>query len=97
MTALAPQRRGRRARARDRSIGPVVDGLSAPVATAVTSLFDDVGGEPTLDELVSGVWEGLVAHQRVPCPVCGGEMAPVYAAHAQPSAGRCADCGTTLD
>ena len=38
------------------------------------SLFDDLGGEPTLDEVLSGAWEGLAAHQHVACPVCGGEM-----------------------
>ena len=91
MTALASQRRARRSRSGGRLRSP---GLPADVATA--SLFDDMGGEPTLDELVSGVWEGLVAHQRVPCPWCGGEMAPVYSAHARPTAGRCVDCETTL-
>jgi hypothetical protein len=60
------------------------------------SLFDDLGGEPTLDELVRGVWEGVIAHQRVPCPWCGGDMTPVYSAHARPTAGRCVDCETTL-
>jgi hypothetical protein len=74
-----------------------MDESTAAMGSLTPSLFDDAGGEPTLDELVSGVWEGLVAHQPVPCPVCGGEMAPVYAAHAQPSAGRCIDCATTLD
>jgi hypothetical protein len=60
------------------------------------TLFDDLGGEPTLDELVSSTWEGLAAHQHVACPLCGGEMVAVYGAHARPSAGRCGDCGTTL-
>ena len=36
----------------------------------------DLGGEPTLDALVAGVWEGLAAHRSVGCPVCGEEMAP---------------------
>jgi hypothetical protein len=77
-----------------RSADSPVD-VTAGVAAA--SLFDDVGGgEPTLDELVSGIWEGLVAHQRVPCPWCGGDMTPVYSAHARPTAGRCVDCETTL-
>ena len=71
-----------------------VGGTGAPEPT----LFDDCsgarGGEPTLDELVSGVWEGLAAHQRVPCPVCGGEMAPGYGAHSKVVAGGCTSCGT---
>ena len=56
----------------------------------------DLGGEPTLDEVVSGVWEGLAAHQSVACPVCGDEMRPEYGAHARPIGGRCQDCGTRL-
>ena len=62
----------------------------------VPSLFDDVRGGPTLDEVLSGAWEGLAAHQRVPCPMCGGEMGPEYGAHARPIGGRCGSCGTHL-
>jgi hypothetical protein len=60
------------------------------------TVLDRVGGEPTLDELVSGVWEGLAAHQVVECPVCHGEMEPVYGAQALPIGGRCSACGTSL-
>jgi len=60
------------------------------------SLFDAVGGEPTLDELLAGVWEGLTAHRAVPCPVCGAEMGPEYSVHALPIAGRCRACGSTF-
>ena len=64
--------------------------------TVAPSLFDVVGGEPTLDELIVGVWEGLAAHRIVACPVCGEEMEPEYGAHARPIGGRCGGCGTTL-
>ena len=60
------------------------------------SLFDDLGGEPTLDELLSGAWEGLAAHQHVACPVCGGDMTPEYGAHARPIGGRCRSCDAQL-
>lgn len=60
------------------------------------SLFDDVGGEPTLDELLSGAWEELGAHQHVACPVCGGVMTPEYGAHARPIGGRCGSCEAHL-
>lgn len=60
------------------------------------SLFDDLGGEPTLDELLSGAWEGLVAHQPVACPLCGGDMTPEYGAHARPIGGRCRSCDAHL-
>jgi hypothetical protein len=65
-------------------------------AASSPSLFDNLGGEPTLDELLAGVWEGLGAHRSVPCPACGGEMNPEYGAHAQPVGGRCGDCGSVL-
>ena len=55
-----------------------------------------VGGEPTLDAVLSGVWEGLVAHRPADCPLCGGEMRPVYAAHSRPVGGVCQSCGTQL-
>ena len=56
----------------------------------------DLGGEPTLDALVSGVWEGLAAHKSVGCPLCGEEMVPEYGAHARPIGGGCRSCGTRL-
>jgi hypothetical protein len=56
----------------------------------------DLGGEPTLDALVAGVWEGLAAHRSVGCPVCGEEMVPEYGAHARPLGGGCRGCGTKL-
>jgi hypothetical protein len=57
-------------------------------------LLDRVGGEPTLDDVLAGVWEGLAAHQAVECPVCRGQMDPVYGAHALAIGGRCESCGT---
>jgi hypothetical protein len=61
-----------------------------------SSLLDHVGGEPTLDEVLSGAWQGLAAHQHVACPVCGGEMVPEYGVHARPIGGRCRSCETQL-
>jgi hypothetical protein len=60
------------------------------------TLFDRPGGEPSLDELISGAWEVLAAREPVECPVCGGSMAPRYGAHARPLSGRCGDCGSEL-
>jgi hypothetical protein len=56
----------------------------------------DLGGEPTLDAVLAGVWEGLAAHRSVACPLCGSEMAPDYGAHALPIGGRCRSCDTRL-
>jgi hypothetical protein len=64
--------------------------------------FRDLGGEPTLDEHLIGVWEGLAAHHPAACPLCGGEMVPLCEGEARPQAGRvpgagrCRDCKTVL-
>jgi hypothetical protein len=64
---------------------------------AERSLFDEaMGGEPTLEELIAGVWEGLAVHGTSSCPVCGAEMKARFGAHARPVDGRCAGCGATL-
>ncbi|HWF71767.1 MAG TPA: hypothetical protein VG186_00395 [Solirubrobacteraceae bacterium] len=60
------------------------------------TLFDGAGGGPTLDDVLSGAWEELTAHAVVECPVCSGELAPEYGAHARPIGGRCRTCATTL-
>jgi hypothetical protein len=60
------------------------------------TLFDRPGGEPSLDELISSIWEVLAARQPVECPACGGRMEPTYGAHSGPIGGRCGDCGSTL-
>jgi hypothetical protein len=56
----------------------------------------ELGGEPTLDAVLAGVWEGLAAHQPAACPVCRGEMTPDYGVHALPVGGTCDRCGTRL-
>jgi hypothetical protein len=63
---------------------------------ASPTLFDACGGEPTLDEILVGAWEGLVAHRPVACPVCAGEMRPGSRAHGRPIEGLCGDCGAAL-
>ena len=60
------------------------------------TLFEAVGGEPTLDDVLVDAWEGLTAQEPVACPVCDGELVPQYGAHARPVAGRCKACGSVL-
>jgi hypothetical protein len=60
------------------------------------TIFDGAGGGPTLDDVLSSAWEELTAHAVVDCPVCDGELAPEYGAHARPIGGRCRRCGSTL-
>ena len=54
------------------------------------------GRGPTLDELITSVWEGLLADETAGCPACGGAMVPRYAAGASAVGGACRDCGTQL-
>jgi hypothetical protein len=56
----------------------------------------DRSGESTLDDLLSGMWEGLAAHRSVACPLCGGEIRPDYGAHALPIGGSCQSCETRI-
>jgi hypothetical protein len=55
-----------------------------------------LGGEPTLDDVLIRVWEGLAAQRAVRCPVCAAEMSPVYGAQARPVGGGCPSCGAAL-
>ena len=41
----------------------------------------------TLEDLILGAWEDLLAGGPAECPVCGGQMR---------SAGGCGDCGSDL-
>lgn len=54
------------------------------------------GGGPTLEDVISGAWEGLAATSTAPCPVCAGTLVARYGAGAGPVAGRCRDCGSEL-
>jgi hypothetical protein len=64
--------------------------------TVAPTLFDPLGGEPTLDDVLVDAWEGLAARRAVQCPVCHGEMDPDGVADSPPIGGRCRDCGSTL-
>jgi hypothetical protein len=70
--------------------------VSTMLAERCPSPLEGLGGESTLADVVARVWEGLAAHELVPCPLCGEQMRPVYGAHARPIGGRCTACGTTL-
>jgi hypothetical protein len=54
------------------------------------------GGGATLDDVLSGAWEGLLAATSTACPVCEGELAPRWSAGAGVVGGRCRDCGSEL-
>ena len=55
------------------------------------------GGGATLDDLLSGAWEGLTAAvSSTACPVCRGALEPRWSAGAGVVGGRCRDCGSEL-
>lgn len=55
-----------------------------------------VGGEPTLDEVLTGTWEALLIGRAATCPICDGPMEARYSAGHTPVGGRCTSCGTEL-
>jgi hypothetical protein len=67
-------------------------------AHARLSLFDHVAdAEPTLEDLIASVWEGLGVPGEAPCPVCGnGPMVAERQAGAGRVRGRCTSCGSAL-
>jgi hypothetical protein len=101
---MSPATLTRRTRVQRPSLLDLLDGRAPAPAPASASAGDAPldhhasapGGGPTLDELLAGVWEGLSAHRTVPCPVCGGSLAPRYGAGPGPVGGRCRDCASTI-
>jgi hypothetical protein len=63
---------------------------------AELSLWSEGGAGATLDDLLSGAWEGLTAPSSTACPVCSGELAPRWSAGAGVVGGRCRHCGSEL-
>ena len=60
-------------------------------------LWNDDGGGATLDDLLSGAWEGLTAATSpTACPVCEGELVPRWSAGSGVVGGRCRDGGSEL-
>ena len=49
---------------------------------------------PTLDDIMSRAWEGLVTGLPAACPVCRGEVVPSFAGSLH---GSCSSCGTTIE
>jgi hypothetical protein len=68
---------------------PIVAPEPAPTASAHRH-------GPTLDDLVAGAWEGLLAGAPAACPVCATALRPRHSAGAGVVGGRCTGCGSTL-
>jgi len=81
---------------------PAGSGPSAPFADEIAELERATAPRrpraplagPTLDDLMSRVWEGLATGLPAACPVCQGEVVPALSG---PPQGRCSSCGTTID
>lgn len=56
----------------------------------------DAHGRLTLDELITGVWEGLVVRGTVECLVCASSMALSSHSGDDQQMGSCLDCGSKL-
>ncbi len=51
---------------------------------------------PTLEDVLSGAWEDLIAHRTATCPICDGAMEPRYGSGPSAVGGRCTSCRTEL-
>jgi hypothetical protein len=57
----------------------------------------DAHGRLTLDELITGVWEGLAVRGTVDCPVCASQMAlSSHGGGDDRQTGSCLCCGSML-
>ena len=50
----------------------------------------------TLEDVLSGVWEEILAHRTAACPICDGAMEPRYGSGPSAVGGRCGECRTEL-
>jgi hypothetical protein len=67
---------------RDKGHGALV---AQPRTGGPAKLFEPRG--ETLEDVILGAWEALVAGRHAECPVCGGSMAMLEG---------CSDCGSEL-
>ncbi len=57
----------------------------------------DMHGRLTLDDLITGAWEGLAVHGTVTCPVCASPMTARASEHGGDApTGTCLGCGSQL-
>jgi hypothetical protein len=61
---------------------------------ALLAEMADAHGRLTLDELITGVWEGLAVRGAVECPVCASSMS--LGSHGEQQMGSCLGCGSEL-
>jgi hypothetical protein len=65
--------------------------------TECSSLFGVVDhGASTLDDLITGAWNGVLAREAVRCPVCRGSMVSSSGPQGEVQSGDCLECGASL-
>lgn len=75
----------------------ITDVVKTKPQFASKTLFGETRKTRTLDDLVTGVRDELVANHLVRCLSCGGVMRPVLGPdHETVTGGRCRNCGATL-
>ena len=74
---------------------PRAAAVEAPAAAPTEAASAHRHG-PTLDDLVAGAWEGLLAGAPAECLVCGTALTPRHSAGAGIVGGRCGGCGSTV-
>jgi hypothetical protein len=67
-----------------------------PVADTPLSDRTERYGRLTLDDLITGVWEGLAVRGSAGCPACSGTMKPRSVTRGGACEGACGDCGARL-
>lgn len=50
----------------------------------------------TLEDVISGAWEDLLARRTATCPICGGALEPRLGSGPSPVGGRCRACASEL-
>ncbi len=68
--------------------------MTSGTLTDAPTLFGSVGESRTLDDLLVALWEGITSDRTMTCPVCDGELEPMYGVHARAIGGKCAACGS---
>jgi hypothetical protein len=64
---------------------------------ALLAATTDAHGRLTLDDLITGVWEGLAVRATVNCPVCASPMASRCLEYSgDEPIGTCLGCGSRL-
>jgi hypothetical protein len=80
----------------DEHAAPARTPVHPEAAPARTPVHPEAAPARTLEDVIAGTWDSLLAGAAADCPVCGAELEPRYSAGAGVVGGRCGGCGSTL-